>query len=297
MEFPRPAGKRARACDENEKTEKTAKRNGETVLNTTNANKEEKAITVADLWRVLLTALPLMIIAAILIVGIGYAYRKLTYRPKYTSEGAFLVMRDRTQTGEATSTGSEVQLALLMMQTCYDVVTSYDVREKTTTRLNDEGGNYTVKQLSKMISVSTNTNSLIMNISATASKPEEARNVLDKFMLSAEEQVRAIMNNDLVSRSNEPLLPTTPSTRFGAMKIVLIGAFGAILVYAAYLVLDILDDRIRTGEDIADIAGLTLLGIIPDAFSSARKYSYKYGKKYAKHYGRYGSNGSSKKEG
>ena len=54
-----------------------------------NQNGEEKAITLADLWRVFLTALPLMIIAAILIVGIGYAYRKLTYRPEYTSEGAF----------------------------------------------------------------------------------------------------------------------------------------------------------------------------------------------------------------
>ena len=267
-------------------------------MNTTNnQNSEEKAITLADLWRVFLTALPLMIIAAILIVGIGYAYRKLTYHPKYTSEGAFLVMRDRTQTGEATSTGSEVQLALLMMQTCYDVVTSYDEWEKTTTRLNAEGGTYTVKQISKMVSVSTNDSSLIMTFRATASTPEEARNILDKFMLSAEEQVRAIMNNDLVSRSNEPLLPTSPSTKFGAMKIVLIGAFGAILVYAAYLILDILDDRIRTGEDIADVAGLTLLGIIPDAHSSARKYSYKYGKKYAKHYGRYGSDGASKKEG
>ena len=272
-------------------------------MNTTNnQNSEEKAITLADLWRVFLTALPLMIIAAILIVGIGYAYRKLTYRPKYTSEGAFLVMRDRTQTGEATSTGSEVQLALLMMQTCYDVVTSYDVYEKTTTRLNDEGGNYkgeeyTVKEITKMVSVYTNDSSLIMTLRATASKPEDARKVLDKFMLSAEEQVRAIMNNDLVSRSNEPLLPTAPSTRFGAMKIVLIGAFGAILVYAAYLVLDILDDRIRTGEDIADTAGLTLLGIIPDAHSSARKYAYKYGKKYASRYGRYGTNDASKKEG
>ena len=267
-------------------------------MNTTkNQNGEEKAITLADLWRVFLTALPLMLIAGILIVGIGYAYRKLTYHPKYTSEGAFLVMRDKNQTGENTSTGSEVQLALLMMQTCYDVVTSYDVYEKTTTRLNNEGGDYTVKEISKMISVSTNDNSLIMTLRATAYKPEEARNVLDKFMLSAEEQVRSIVNNDLVSRSNEPLLPTVPSTSFGALKILLIGVFGAILVYGVYLVLDILDDRIRTGEDIADQAGLTLLGIIPDAHFSARKYSYKYGKKYAKHYGRYGAEHTERKEG
>ena len=263
---------------------------------TKNQNGEEKAITLADLWRVFLSALPLMLIAAILIVGIGYAYRKLTYHPKYTSEGAFFVMRDRTQTGEGTSTGSEVQLALLMMQTCYDVVASYDVCEKTAAKLNAEGGNYTVKQIDKAVSVSIKDNSLIMVLRATAPSPEEARNILDKFMVTAEEQVRASMNNDLVSRCREPQLPTTPSTSFGALKILLIGVFGAILVYAVYLILDLVDDRVRTGEDITDFAGLTLLGIIPDANTSSRKYAYKYGRKYAKHYGRYGSNNAEKKE-
>ena len=61
--------------------------------------------------------------------------------------------------------------------------------------------------------------------------------------------------------------------------------------------LDLVDDRIRTGEDVTEIAGLTLLGIIPDAGSSERKYAYKYGKKYTKFYGRYGSSDGEKKEG
>ena len=262
-----------------------------------NQNGEEKAITLADLWRVFLTALPLMIIAAILIVGIGYAYRKLTYRPEYTSEGAFLVMRDQPQTGENTTTGSEVQLALLLIQTCYDVVTSYDVCENTVAKLNAEGYNYTVKEIEKSVSVSVNDKSLIMTMKAKAHDPVEARRILDKFMLSAEEQVSSTTSSSLVSRSAEPRLPTRPSSSFGTLKILLIGFFGAIVVYAVYLVLDLVDDRIRTGEDVTEIAGLTLLGIIPDAGSSERKYAYKYGKKYTKYYGRYGSSDGEKKEG
>ena len=62
------------------------------VLNAENKNSEEKAITLADLWRVLLTALPLMLIVGVLIVGLGYAYRKVTYRPTYTSKGSFFVV-------------------------------------------------------------------------------------------------------------------------------------------------------------------------------------------------------------
>lgn len=266
-------------------------------MNTTNTNNEEKGITLADLWRVFLTALPLMMIAAILIVGIGYAYRKLTYRPQYTSDGAFFVMRDRAQAGENTSTGSEVQLALLMMQSCYDVVTSKDVCEKTAAKLNAEGGNYTVRQINSAISVSTNNNSLVMTLSAKAFTPEEARKILDAFMTTAEEHVEAIVNNDLVSRCAEPRLPTAPSSRFGILQILLIGLLGAIIVYGVYLVIDLVDDRIRTGEDVTELAGLTLLGIIPDAHSSERKFAYKYGKNYARNYGRGTASDTDKKEG
>ena len=85
------------------------------------------------------------------------------------------------------------------------------------------------------------------------------------------------------------------SSSFGTMRILLAGVLGAIVVYAVYLILDIFDDRIRTGEDITDVAGLTLLGIVPDAYSSERKYAYKYGKKYAKHYGRYSAIAAQKK--
>lgn len=266
-------------------------------MNTTNNNSEERTITIADLWRVFLTALPLMIIAAILIVGIGYAYRKLTYRPTYTSEGAFFIMRDRTEAGEGLSTGGETQLAMILMPTCYDVVTSYGVYEETSIRLQqDEQMNYSPGQIASIVSVSTKDDSLIMTLRATASTPATAQKILDKFMTVAEKRVNDSMDNDLVTRFAEPRLPVSPSSRFGTMRILFIGAFAAILVYAVYLILDIIDDRIRTGEDITDVAGMTLLGIVPDANSSERKYAYKYGRKYAKHYGRYGVSNTQKKK-
>ena len=135
-----------------------------------------------------------------------------------------------------------------------------------------------------------------MTIRATASSPEEAQRILSAFMTNAEEKVDDSMKNDMLSVITGASLPTSPSTSFGLMKLLLFGILGAIIVYGVYLALDILDDRIRTGEDITDVAGLTLLGIVPDAGSTERKYSYKYGKKYGKQYGRYAAE-SKNKEG
>lgn len=266
-------------------------------MNTSNNNSsEEKTITLADLWRVFLTALPLMIIAAVLIVGIGYAYRSLTYRPKYTSEGAFLVLRDTSQTGENTmSTGSEAQYAKLMLQTCYHLVNSDDVVADTVDKLAAEGSVYTVKQIKSAVKVQTSTDVLIMDAYATARTPEEAQKILTAFMTAAEEYVEDYLAG-LMHISSPARLPASPSTSFGALRILLVGFLGAVIVYAVYLVMNLIDDRVRTGDDITDVAGLTLLGIIPDAHSTSRKYAYKYGRKYAKHYGRYGAHGTQKQK-
>ena len=266
-------------------------------MNTTNTNNNEKSITIADLWRVFTVALPLMIIVGVLICGIGFVFHKLTYTPQYTSQGTFLVMRDREQTGENLSTGGEVQLALMTMESCYEIVTDPDVSVNTAAVLSLDGGTqYTGSQLRKKITVSYKTSSLIMTIRATASSPEEAQRILSAFMETAEEKVDDTMKSDMLSVITGATLPTTPSSSFGLMKLLLFGILGAAVVYGVYLALDILDDRIRTGEDITDVAGLTLLGIVPDATSTERKYSYKYGKKYGKQYGRYAAE-SKNKEG
>ena len=265
-------------------------------MNTTNTNKEEKTITFSDLWRVLLTALPLMLIVGVLFVGVGYAYRKVTYRPKYTSDGAFLVMRDRSQTGENLNTGSEAQLAKILLQTCFDLVNSPDVCDRTAEKLAEEGESYTTGQIRSAVKVKLNEDSLIMDAYATAATPEAAQKILDRFMHAAEEYVDEYLQG-MMDISSPARIPNAPSSSFGMMRIALIAILGMIAVYGIYLILDLVDDRIRTGEDVADVAGLTLLGIVPDADTSERKYSYKYGRKYAKHYGRYGGTGSQKKEG
>ena len=262
---------------------------------------EERSVTLADLWRVFLTALPLMIIAAILIVGLGFAYRKLTYRQQYASEGSFLVMRDREQIADASdklTMSQEASFALGMMTTCEQVVTRSTVFDQVAEKLKNDGVNYTAQKVAAAISISTVEKSLIMTIRAVATDPATAKEILVKYMETAKESADTLLgkDNEFVSYCDEPR-DAVKTGSFGMARLLLIGILGALLVYAVYLIRDLLDDRIRTGDDIVETAGLTLLGIIPDAYTSERKYAYKYGRKYAKHYGRYGATSTQKKEG
>ena len=266
-------------------------------MNAENKNTEEKAITLADLWRVLLTALPLMIIVGVLIVGLGYAYRKVTYRPTYTSKGSFFVLRDLD--GIEQKLSSEASLAIGLTPSFLDIVTSDYVYEHTAEKLNETGYQISGKQVKNSITVTIAEKSIVVPVRAAASKTEDAEELLAVFMETAMNRVNELfrMENEktFVSYCDHPSA-AYESSSFGMVRILLIGLLGMIVVYGIYLILDMVDDRIRTGEDLADVAGLTLLGIIPDALTSEQKYTYKYGRKYAKHYGRYGVSGTQKKK-
>lgn len=56
--------------------------------------------------------------------------------------------------------------------------------------------------------------------------------------------------------------PSTPNTK----RNILLGLLaGSILATGLVLVMEILDDRVKRPQDIEEVMGLTLLGVVPDS--------------------------------
>ena len=58
-----------------------------------------------------------------------------------------------------------------------------------------------------------------------------------------------------------PDKPSSPNIKRNAVLGALVGAFLAVV---GVLLGEILDDRVRRAEDVEEVLGLTLLGIVPD---------------------------------
>ena len=76
-----------------------------------------------------------------------------------------------------------------------------------------------------------------------------------------------------------------PANRTRIRYYLIAGAAAAVLVYIVFLVIFLLDDSIRSDEDITNVLGLIVLGDIPNADDvSGEKgghgHKYKYGGKY-----------------
>ena len=86
-------------------------------------------------------------------------------------------------------------------------------------------------------------------------------------------------------------LSTKPSNSIGLRRYILIGFGAAAMVYLAYLAALILDDKVKTEEDVHKYLKLSVLGDIPNAAAASNGSKYgrysRYGRKekYGKYYG------------
>ncbi len=64
----------------------------------------------------------------------------------------------------------------------------------------------------------------------------------------------------LVEQAEPNYIPVGPQT---TMNVLLAGAIGALLAVGAILILEYLDDTVKSGEEIAELIGLPFLGTIP----------------------------------
>ena len=128
---------------------------------------------------------------------------------------------------------------------------------------NDNGKYLTHNELSRMISVSVPSSTRVITISIQADDPYEAHDIADEVCSVAADHIKSVMDFEAVNVVEEADYPFKAS---GPIKrnYVLIGAvFGFLLSSIIILLKYLLDDTIKTEEDVTKYLGLSTLGLIP----------------------------------
>ena len=142
--------------------------------------------------------------------------------------------------------------------------TSYLVGDKV---LNDVGSKLRMDSasLNELIVVTRDSNnSYNYNISVTTNDPEKSCNIASKVVDSFKSQLGRELNLNGVTTVNEAQVntsPTSPNTK----KNVMVGALaGFVLSAGVIILLTLMDDTIKSEDDIEKYLGLTTLATIPD---------------------------------
>ena len=122
----------------------------------------------------------------------------------------------------------------------------------------------TPAELSKKISVSVPTDTRILSITAKDGDPKEAARIANGLRNVAAEKIISVTKVSDVTTLDEAEVPQSPSSPNIRRNVLLGFIAGAGLMVVLLVVVEVLDDRVKRPEDIEELMGLTLLGVVPD---------------------------------
>lgn len=254
---------------------------------TTNMTRE---VTIKDLWNIFSKRFLLMVLAAVIAIGGSFVISTALIKPRYTSTATLYIL-SQDDRESLSYTSESFSLALKVVSDCDYLLKSHAVLDQV---IDDLQLDLTYEDLYDCITTTNPENTRILEVTAEGRSPTEAKEIVDALCSIGPSKIRDAMGFDQVNLYEYGILNYEASNDLGMMAYLLIGFTAAVFVYAAYLLAYLLDDRIRTEEDIQKYLGLSVLGVIPNA-NEAGKKSYNYGYGYGRNPYKKKTRGSSAK--
>ena len=237
--------------------------------------KNEIEIDVRSLFATILNRLFVIILIGILVGGVAFVYTKFFISPQYVATTKVYIL-SKQDTNQKTLTTSDIAFASYLAKDYETLLTTRPVLQEVKKELNLD---MSTDELEKMITVNVETDTRIMEISVTNTDPKLAKKIADKVREVANERLKVIMDDlEPVRSVDEAELPTTPASPNVKRNTMMgfIAGFGISLLVV--IILFILDDTIKTPDDIEKRLGVSVLAAIPlKSEESSRRSSYGYG--------------------
>lgn len=225
-------------------------------METTQKN-DEIEIDVLELLHVLWSKALVIALVTALAGMVAMLVTRVFLTPQYQSTTKMYIL---AQQDNKTLTNSDLQASEQLTQDCAEMIQSRQVAEAAISQL---GLDLTAEELLEKVTVTTSTDTRIVTIDVQDEDPYLACDIANAVRNIAADTIQNVMNIEAANvfeEANIPETPISPST----MRNTLIGAIlGFIIAVAAILISYLMNDTIRTSDDVERYLHLSTLGTIP----------------------------------
>lgn len=217
---------------------------------------EEMEIDLLEIARLLWRKAWIIILCLVVGAGIAGGYTKFLVTPQYTASSMIYVL------GESTSITSiaDVQVGTELTGDFTTLAKSRPALEGVIDEL-DLDMNY--EELSQIVTIENLTDTHILKISATDPDPEMAKEISNAMAQSTAETIASVMATEKPSIAEKAITPNEPSSPNLMKNLMMGGLLGMILAIAVIVVRFLMDDTIKTEEDVKKYLGLNTLASLP----------------------------------
>lgn len=229
-----------------------------------------KTITLKDLWGLFVQRLWAILLAACVCGGGAFFLNRMLFVPQYSSTATLYILR-QADGATASDANSDFSLALKVVNDCTYLLKSHTVLDEVIDSL---ALDLKYEDLYDAISTANPEDTRILEVTVKADTPENAKKIVDEICTVGSKRIEEAMGFPQVNLYELGTIEKKPCNRVRLLTFAGVGVVAAVVLYTIFLILFILDDRIKTDEDVERFLGLSILGSIPNADS---KKSGKYG--------------------
>ncbi|ELY5749084.1 capsular biosynthesis protein CpsC [Streptococcus iniae] len=179
-------------------------------------------------------------------------------KPSYTSTTRLYVI-NRQQSDNLTAT--DLQAGGYLVNDYKEIITSRDVMHDVIAK---ENVSMSPEELSQMITVTVPADTRVISISVNNHEPQKAKDLANAVREVASEKIKDVTKVQDVTALEKAQLPTKPLSPNSKRNAVMGLLVGAVLSIFAVILKEVLDDRVKSPEDVEDVLGMTLLGMVPN---------------------------------
>lgn len=239
----------------------------------------EIEIDLMQIIKLLVSKLPIIIAAAVVMGALAFVGTKLLITPLYQSTAKLYVINRQN---DSNTTLSDIQVSTQIVKDYQVLVKSIPVVDQVIANL---GLDMTQDALIGKISCSIATDSRVLSLTITDPDPVLAKKIVDELADVSKVQIPSIMRIEGVEIIEYGRVPGGASSPNTTMNTLIGAVLGMLIVVAIVVIRFIVDDTVKNSEDVEKYLGLSTLALIPiteeeyDGHSSKKKKFSLFGKR------------------
>ena len=227
--------------------------------NLNQAGQEELEIDLIELLYHFLSKWYLLMIGLLVGAGIAGAYTYYRITPKFTATAKLYMVSNSSDTIVDLS---DFNIGNSLSSDYRELIRVRPILEEV---IEDEELSYTYEQLRRMITISTISDTRILQISVTSTSPAEAMTVANALADKATEEIPVLMDTTKPNIAERAIVPTQKSSPSMKRNVAMGGLIGLLFVAAILTVLFLIDDTMSSAEEVQKKLGIMPLTIIPES--------------------------------
>lgn len=216
----------------------------------------EQEIDLIELGYELIDKLKYIIISAVIGLLISGVYTFFIATPIYEAVAKLYVLNS----GDSVVNLADLQLGNYLASDYTEVFKTWEVNEMVRTNL---GLDYTYEELEKMVSISNPQDTRILYISVQSPDPGEAMTMANEYGRVVSVYVSQIMATERPNTLSSAILPDKPVSPKKTQNLIIGLLLGLVISVGVIVVRFVLDDTVKSADDIMKYTGLTVLAIVP----------------------------------